>query len=87
MSETRYFIDERCGCIAIRDRENTDPEYQGLHENTTGVVWFRMGYRQRKVCSECGYESGVWAIRPEDQAEALLECARLNALAREATNA
>lgn len=36
----RYFVDERVGCIAVRDRLKTDPEYQGLHPDTEGVVRF-----------------------------------------------
>lgn len=41
----RYFVDERSGCIAIRDRWNTNPEYQGLHSDTEGVMVFRTGAR------------------------------------------
>ena len=39
----RFFVDERAGIVAVRDRTSTDPDYQGLHISTTGVVWSRMG--------------------------------------------
>lgn len=41
----RFYVDERAGCIAIRDKYNTDQEYKGLHPDTQGVVWFQMGVR------------------------------------------
>jgi hypothetical protein len=59
----RYFVDERGGCIAVRDRTLTDPEYQGLHEDTTGVMWFEMGERVEGRCPTCGHDRGKgWNI-------------------------
>lgn len=34
----RYFVDTRSGIIAVRDRFYTDPDYNGLHNDTPGVV-------------------------------------------------
>lgn len=52
MSE-RYFVDKRVGCVAVRDRELTDPEYQGLHHDTPGVLAFYMGV----------WSGSEWSIR------------------------
>ncbi len=43
MAEQRYFVDVRGGCIAVRDRTQTDPDYQGLQDDTPGVVKFWKG--------------------------------------------
>jgi len=40
----RYFVDQRVGCIAIRDSFKTDPDYQGLHSDSIGVIHYRHGY-------------------------------------------
>ena len=41
----RFFVDERAGCIAIRDRENPefDKDHQGLDADLPDVVAFEMG--------------------------------------------
>lgn len=41
----RYFIDKRCGIIAVRNREHEkyDEEYQGLNSDTPDVVDYRTG--------------------------------------------
>ena len=39
----RYFVDERSGCVAVRDKKYTDPEYRGLHDDTRGVVKYWQG--------------------------------------------
>ena len=79
-SEKRFFIDQRCGCIAIRDRQNTDPEYPGLHEDTQGVVWFRRGVQKDlPPCPTCHRGQGkVWEVPEEIIKEAEKECERLN---------
>lgn len=56
----RFFVDQRCGCIAVRDRLLTDPEYQGLHHDTMGVVWFEMGI----------YTGHAWSVSPEQRERA-----------------
>lgn len=54
---SRYFVDDRCGCVAVRDRLNTDPEYQGLHSDTPGVVkfWMKKFREEARVCHHCGH--------------------------------
>lgn len=85
MPEPRYFVDERSGCIAVRDRENTDPEYNGLHSDTEGVVKFWHGRQVKKVCSECGHHyTDGWEISAHDKTQAILLCAELNATASQA---
>ena len=67
----RYYIDERGGCIAVRDRERTDPDYPGLHADTEGVVWFAMGEQSRVTCPHCKHESsGGWDISDDLRAKA-----------------
>lgn len=34
----RYFVDQRCGCVAVRDHHNTEQDYPGLHPDTRGVM-------------------------------------------------
>ena len=43
MASERYFVDKRVGCVAVRDRELTNPDYPGLHADTPGVIAFYMG--------------------------------------------
>ncbi len=38
MAEQRYFVDERGGCIVVRDRTQTDPDYNGRDADTPGVM-------------------------------------------------
>lgn len=70
MTQPRYFIDERSGCIAVRDRTLTLPTEQcpGLHDYTPGVVWYRHGNWE-----------GAWRIPDAILAEAKAEAERLNA--------
>ena len=44
----RYFVDERAGCVAVRDRDETEPDYPGLHCDTKGVVFYRHGRQVEK---------------------------------------
>ena len=75
----RYFIDERGGCIAVRDRENTDPEYPGLHSDTEGVVQYWDGHKTEKKCSECGHvQFAGWEVSEEAKTAAMELCDRLN---------
>ena len=41
----RFFVDERAGCIAIRDRQHPDfdKDHQGLDADLPDVVAFEMG--------------------------------------------
>ena len=42
---SRFFIDERVGCIAVRDKKHPsyDPDYQGLHNDTADVIFYAHG--------------------------------------------
>lgn len=44
---SRFFIDERCGCIAVRDRKHPsyDETYPGLHNDTSDVIFYAYGNR------------------------------------------
>lgn len=78
--ESRYFVDLRSGCVAVRDRTMTDPEYQGLHPETDGVVAFWGGERKYKTCPECGHaRSAGWGIPEGRIYEARTLCDKLNA--------
>ena len=79
MSE-RYFVDQRGGCIAVRDRELTDPYYQGLHSDTTGVVWYAHGQMVRVCCPTCNHIThSHWEVSDTKLKEAQRVCAQLNA--------
>jgi hypothetical protein len=67
----RYRVDQRVGCIAIRDCNNTNPDDQGLHPDTQGVVWFRSGTKSGSM---------VWEISSDTVRLAELECEKLNEL-------
>ena len=64
----RYFVDERAGCIAVRDRLNTDPDYRGLHWDTEGVVRYAHGT----------FDEAGWIVADADRDEAHGICERLN---------
>ena len=75
----RYYIDERSGCIAVCARERTDPDYNGLHADTEGVVQYWDGRRTEKKCSECGHvQFSGWEVSEDDRLAAAELCARLN---------
>ena len=44
---SRFFIDERVGCIAVRDKKHPqyDPDYPGLHNDTPDVIFYAHGSR------------------------------------------
>lgn len=75
----RYFVDERGGCIAVRDREKTDPEYPGLHPDTTGVIRYWGGTPIADTCPTCGQRRPAgWEIADADRRAAVTLCAELN---------
>ena len=75
----RYFIDERSGCLAVRDNGKTNPDDYGLHEDTKGVVKFWMGKINTKHCKACGsVKDRVWEIKEEDRIAAKKLCDELN---------
>ena len=66
----RYFVDERAGCAAVRDREHCkyDPTYQGLHHNTSDVIEYKHG----------SVEGGRWIVDQDDLKHLHELCAKLN---------
>jgi len=82
MSE-RYYIDERVGCVAVRDRLLDGPDSSGhLDSDTDGVVQYWHGVRMDGgTCEHCKrpFEK-VWGISPEDLESAKLLCIQLNSL-------
>lgn len=78
-TEPRYFVDDRTGCIAVRDRRWTDPEYQGLHRDTVGVVRFWMKHQREVRCEACNQRIRFEFVDGEEVAEANALAERLNA--------
>ncbi len=79
MAMERYFVDKRSGCIAVRDRMKTDPDYNGLRADTEGVVKYWDGIPVRHVCPTCGHADGRGYTVPETAIqEATALCDRLN---------
>ena len=75
----RYFVDERGGCIAVRDRDKTDPDYNGLHPDTAGVVRYWDGQRVEDKCPTCGHDRSFgWSILDGDREAARALCRELN---------
>lgn len=56
----RFFIDERAGIIAVRDREHPDfdPDRQGLHPDFGDVVWHETAKQVPTCCPTCEQETG-----------------------------
>lgn len=67
--EERYYVDERVGCIAVRDR-TLDNEEPGLHSDTTGVVKYWHGVNTP--------EFGGWGVPADTVLAAHAEALRLN---------
>lgn len=75
----RFYVDEREGCIAVRDRTNDDPDSCGLHPYTPGVVWFERGFERRDACPHCQQKMPrVWHLYGGARERADAECRRLN---------
>ena len=76
----RFYVDSRCGCIAIRDRTLDNPEDKGLHRDTDGVVKFWSGQLRSLIpCATCGHSLGTEFYVPDDiRQAAMLECAIMN---------
>jgi len=70
----RFFVDERNGCIAIRDRQHPDfdIDHQGLDANLPDVVDFKMG-EQIKFSNFT-----TWDLAPEIISDFKSRCALLN---------
>lgn len=66
----RFFVDERVGCIAIRDTHHSeyDVEHQGLDAELPDVVKFQMGT----------LVNNEWVVSDEITEQFKTECASLN---------
>ena len=71
--KNRYFVDERGGCAAVRDRNHPsfDPGYPGLHSYTPDVVEYRHG-------SENLVGDAIWYMGCKDIEELNTICTELN---------
>lgn len=79
----RYYVDERVGCIAVRDRQNTNPNDSGLDWDTEGVIEFWVGEREYNVCPTCGQRTtSYWILDEEYRKVARKLCEELNAKER-----
>ena len=75
----RYFVDIRGGCVAVRDRINTDSDYNGLHNDTDGVVKFWDGTLTKIKCPHCNQTMRTeWTVSDEDIKQAEDLCHKLN---------
>ena len=76
----RYYVDERVGCIAIRDRTLVDPEDSGLESDSPDVIKFWMGELVESwPCPTCGHSAEIhWTVKEEDKQAAEELCKQLN---------
>lgn len=76
----RFFIDERIGCIAVRDSSLMNEDSGNcLERESDGVVWFRMGHHSVRYCEKCHQATGSdWTISDVMRTQAQEECDRLN---------
>ena len=71
MTQERYIVDERVGCIAVIDTNKQEPS-PGLHADDSHVEWYRGGYSDERN------ELCPWHVRGIDRVEAWRVCNRLN---------
>lgn len=78
-TKARFFVDERGGCIAVRDRTLVDPDRNGLHSDMECVVWYEHGIYMSERCPHCGTSSPIgWKITDEQREKAARSCATMN---------
>lgn len=67
VSQERYFVDERSGCIAVRDRNYTDPDDNCLQHYTEGVVRYWYGeHVLGEKCITCGHRASSTMVVPKE---------------------
>jgi hypothetical protein len=78
VSNERYYIDERNGCIAICD--STIPtDALGLHADSPHVIEFCTGHPIVEACAECGHRRTVgWNVPDDVRAVYLAACKQMN---------
>lgn len=76
----RFFVDKRVGCLAVRDRTQTNPDDQGLNSDTDGVIQYWPGIKiEPGNCPHCNQRlPSEHAVRPEDVEAAERLCRNLN---------
>ena len=75
----RFFVDDRSGCVAVRDRLDTNPDDQGLWPETMGVVKFWGKEHIKKECPTCGHTTSSWGDGDDVLAKATALASYLNA--------
>ena len=73
-----FIVDDRSGCIAIRDIRLMGDEAPGLHSDYDSVVWMKSKPSIKIHCPACGHARSDWDDSPELLSEAEAECKKLN---------
>lgn len=79
----RYFVDRRCGCVAVRDREKMDPEENGLHPDMECVVRYWDIPMQSSPCPTCGHVRSKFSCGDTETAMAEYLADSMNAMLRD----
>jgi hypothetical protein len=69
-NDERFYIDDRVGCIAVRDREKDDEWAPGLHSEMDGVMAYWHGRKG---------PDGAWGVQDWQIEKAKTLCDELNA--------
>lgn len=79
----RYVVDERIGCVGIKEIDKVNPDENGLSPDIDGVVFFRMGEKEYQGTD--GFNDYSWKV-DQDLLEICHQvCAMLNELGYEET--
>ena len=55
LAEPRFIVDDRCGCVAVRDTTKIDGRCPGLHGDEDDCVRFWMKGKVEVKCECCGH--------------------------------
>ena len=70
----RYIVDDRCGCVAVRDTSLIDPEQPGLHGDEEDCIQFWAKGRRKTQCEHCLHVSEEYIADDHvEEAKALAE--------------
>jgi len=58
----RFFVDDRCGCVAVRDRTLLDENSPGLHGDEPDCVKFWMKGKKSVRCQCCDHIADVYVL-------------------------
>ena len=73
-----FYIDERVGCVAVRDRR-VPCRSEGLMPDLPGVVKYWSGERVMRICTKCQHEVFMhWNVSQESLSQATELCKKLN---------